>query len=184
MPDNILLDISKYELKSNDVFLFDNNIWMYIFCPLGNFNRDKKQKVYSKFFDYVLSRKLHIFINSLILSEFSNRYLRLDFDLANKDKTVFNSFKKDYVGSERYIATTSEIKTCLKGIIKISQKTSDDFNSINLDEVFNLFVKIGFNDSYYINQAVLKNWIIVSDDSDFTKNVIPQKGLKILTANK
>ena len=44
-----------------------------------------------------------------------------------------------------------------------------------------MFQKIGFNDSYYIYLSKKKNWIIVSDDSDFTGPNLPEIGLTILT---
>lgn len=181
---NKIFKISEYSPKSDDVFFFDNNIWMYLFCPLANFGKEKKQNAYSSFFNQLLSRKLHIYTNALVLSEFSNRYLRLDYDLARKDvKTaaLFNNYKQDYVGSARYKATVNEVKICLNKIVQVCQRCSDEFNSINLEEVLNLFQQIGFNDSYYIHQAIKKNWKIVSDDSDFTKNRIADKNLTIIS---
>jgi predicted nucleic acid-binding protein len=185
MPKNSVFKIGDYSAKSSDIFFFDNNIWMYLFCPLASY-QIKKQTSYSRFFNYLLSRQLPIFVNSLVLSEFSNRYLRLDFELANKDdgksiRKVFPSYKKDYVGSPRFSKTVAALKTSLLQIMKVSQRCSDEFNSINLNEVFQLFQKIGFNDSYYIELAKKKNWIIVSDDSDFTNANIPEVGLRILT---
>jgi predicted nucleic acid-binding protein len=186
MPKNNVLKIQQYTPKSSDVFLFDNNIWMYMFCPLANFQKDQRQKVYSNFFNSLLSRRLPIFVNSLILSEFSNRYLRLDFDLANKNdgKSItkaYPNYKKDYVGSPRYVKTVSDLKISLSQIVKVCQKCSDDFNSINTDDIFSLFQKIGFNDSYYVYFAKNKNWIIVTDDSDFTGTNLPEVGITILT---
>jgi hypothetical protein len=183
MSENKIIKIGSYTPKSSDVFLFDNNIWMYLFCPLAGFQKDKKQRVYSNFFSSLLSRKLPIYINSLILSEFSNRYLRLDYDLCNKNTfpLKYKLFKKDYVGSPQYVKTTSDVKSLLNQIMSVCQKCSDEFNSINIPEVFNLFEKIGFNDSYYMHLAKLKNWIIVSDDSDMIIQNTPQIGITILT---
>jgi hypothetical protein len=180
---NNIIPVQQYRINSSDIFFFDNNIWMYILCPLGNYNF-KRQKAYSQFLSYILSHKLHIFTNSLVLSEFSNRYLKLDFDIhRSKPENVgsFKNFKKDYMGSSQCIATITEIKQHLKNILSMCQRCSDEFNSLNLDTVFNLFTSIGFNDSYYINQAVAKKWIIVTDDSDLVKPNIPDKNLTILT---
>lgn len=187
MPQNNLFKVADYQIKASDIFFFDNNIWMYLFCPLGKFQA-KKQTVYSKFLSYALSRKSHIYVNSLVLSEFANRYLKLDFDLYNEEQKKkqfpepFKNFKSDYMGSLRYQNTVKEIKGHLKIIIGMCQKCSDEFNAIEIDQVFNLFVNIGFNDSYYIHLSKLKNWLIVSDDSDFTKDKVPTVGLTILTA--
>ncbi|GGH58432.1 hypothetical protein GCM10011379_04160 [Filimonas zeae] len=110
----------------------------------------------------------------------------MDYDLANKNDgqsatKAFPSYKKDYVGSKRYLQTVSDLKIAMTKITKVCAKASDDFNSINLEEVLTLFQKIGFNDSYYVYFAKKKNWIIVSDDSDFTNSNVPEVGLKILT---
>ncbi|MBN8699010.1 MAG: hypothetical protein J0L54_05315 [Chitinophagales bacterium] len=183
MPPNNILKVGNYNIKAGDTFFFDNNIWMYIYCPLANFQKDKRQAVYSKFYQYALSRKSHIYINTLVLSEFCNRYLRLDFDLCNKTgkPQYFSSFKKDYVGSHQFIKTVSEIKIHLNNILKFSQRCSDEFNAINMDDVLALFQSIGFNDSYYTYQAKRKNWVVVSDDSDMAANNIPQAGITVLT---
>lgn len=182
MPQNNILKIDTYQAKATDTFFFDNNVWMYVFCPLANFN-GKRQAAYSKFLQYILSRNLHIYINSLVLAEFSNRYLKLDFDLCNKSENpqIYRSFKKDYVGSPQFEKTITDIKTFLIKIIKLCQRGSDEFNSIDIDDVFKLFEKIGFNDSYYLYLSKKKNWIVVTDDSDLTNKNIPQLGITILT---
>lgn len=180
MPKNSILRISDYQPKSSDVFFFDNNIWMYLFCPLGNFQL-KRQQAYSKFFQLLLSRSLPIFINSLVLSEFANRYLKLDFDLANKSAVNFRNYKKDYVGSSQFIKTVQDLKVTMTQIINLCQRCSDEFNSIDVNDVLSLFQRIGFNDSYYLHFAKRKNWIIVTDDSDFSNTNIPEVGVTILT---
>ena len=32
------IDISTYNPTKNDSFFVDNNVWMYLFCPVGNYN--------------------------------------------------------------------------------------------------------------------------------------------------
>ena len=96
-----IIDVRKYNPKSSDVFFFDNNIWMYLFCPLGGFNKNK-QKFYSAFLQSVQVANGTIFINSLVLSEFTNRYLRMDFEQWKKETKNYSAdFKKDFVGIVR-----------------------------------------------------------------------------------
>ena len=52
--------------------------------------------------------------------------------------------------------------------MKFCEKSSDNFNAINLNDVFTHLQSIDFNDSYYIELAKLDNWKIVTDDKDFT----------------
>ena len=163
-----IIDIKKYSPKSSDVFFFDNNIWMHLFCPLGNYNK-KQQNTYSSFLQITQTPRSTIFISSMVLSEFANRYLRMDFEQWKKSTQNYGAdFKRDYVGSKQYIETVDEIKIHIKTIMRFCEKASDNFNSINLNDVFTHLQNIDFNDSYYIELAKLGKWKIVTDDKDFT----------------
>jgi hypothetical protein len=162
-----IVDITKYSPKSSDIFFFDNNVWMYLFCPLANYNKFR-QKHYSSFLQSVNTSKSTIFISSLILSEFSNRYLRMDFEQWKDTQNKYDAdFKADYVGTTRYKDTVIEIKRNVNQIMKFCEKSSDNFNAVGLEHIFNHFVNIDFNDSYYLELAKLSKWKIVTDDSDF-----------------
>jgi hypothetical protein len=164
-----LTDITKYSPKSTDVFFFDNNIWMYIFCPLGSFNK-YKQKHYSSFLKSITTSRSTIFISSMILSEFANRSLRMDFDLWKEETSNYKAdYKKDFVGTQRYKDTVEEIKLNINQIMKFCEKTSDNFNAIELNDVLTHLAHIDFNDSYIIELAKIDKFKIVTDDSDFSK---------------
>lgn len=163
-----IVNIKNYTPKSSDVFFFDNNIWMFLFCPIGDYNQ-KRQKVYSSFLQSIQTSRGTIFISSLVLSEFTNRYLRMDFELWKKTTGDYSAdFKKDYVSSSKYSLTVKEIKIQINKIMRFCEKSSDNFNAINLDNVLNHLSVIDFNDSYYIELAKLDNWKLVTDDKDFT----------------
>jgi predicted nucleic acid-binding protein len=176
-----LINVKDYQPKSSDVFFFDNNIWMLLFCPLGNF-RQSSQKAYSAFLRSIQTSRSTVFISSLVLSEFANASLKIDFDQWKEGTgNPKINFKLDYVGSERYKETTKAIISSIKNILKIAEKSPDDFNSLNLDNVLDDFELRDFNDNYYLELAISKNWKVVTDDSDFfTYN---HHSLKIFTFN-
>ena len=164
-----LTDITKYTPKSSDLFFFDNNVWMYLFCTLASYNKSK-QKHYSSFLQSITTSRSTIFISSMVLSEFTNRNLRMDFDLWKDDTGKHDAdFKKDYVGTVRYKETVQEIQRSINNIMKFCEKTSDNFNAIDLINVFTHLSHIDFNDSYYLELAKFDKWKIVTDDSDFYK---------------
>lgn len=163
-----IFDIAKYSPKSGEVFFFDNCIWMYLFCPMGNLNK-ANEIVYSRFLKSILTSNATIFINSLILSEFANRYLRLDFDLFKKEQLTSISFKQDYVGTSRYKTTVDDINSSINNILKLCEKSSDNFHCIDIDKVLKHFKSIDFNDSYIIELSTLNKYKLVTDDKDFIK---------------
>ncbi len=162
-----VIDITQYSPKSSDLFLFDNSVWMHLFCPLGNHNF-KKQQIYSSFLQRVGTSKSSIFVNSLILSEFANRFFRFDFELwIDEGKRYSANYKKDFIGSPRYRETLRVLTTQINGILNLCEKGTDNFNAVNIDNILRHLQFIDFNDSYYIELSSLINYKIVTDDHDF-----------------
>jgi predicted nucleic acid-binding protein len=155
---------------------------MFLFCPIGN-SRKPEQKKYTAFFSQINSAKSCVWINSLVLSEFCNAWLRIAFTNWKKkpENIAKNDYKRDFVGSAIYKDTIQEITATLKKILKITERATDDFNAINLDHIFVELENCDFNDSYYLELASRKNWKIVTDDADLFKNNKLQ--VEIVTAN-
>jgi Zn-finger protein len=97
-------DISTYIPKATDIFFFDNNVWMFLFCPIANAKKEQ-QKKYSQFYKEVNSVSACIWINSLVLSEFCNAWLRIEFkNWKNKnDKHNYNHKIQKYTIIKRKV---------------------------------------------------------------------------------
>lgn len=173
-----LYKIQNFQPKFNESFLFDNNIWVLLFCPIAN-SELKKQKAYSLFLKDIKNKNNAIFINSLILSEFCNSWLRLEFNIWRKNFSEPKDLKKDFKSTQRFKDTISEIKNAVRQILSATEKAPDSFNSINIDSILNNFGNCDLNDAYYIELAKTNKWKIVTDDSDF---LIFQSDLDIITA--
>lgn len=181
MGNNILLNIKGYVPSSTDCFFLDNNVWMFLFCPLGNYKANK-QKAYSQFVADIKAYRASIYINSLVLSEFANTYLRLDFQLWKKQpENCMADYKRDYLKSDQYSTTTLSVQSAMMNILKLSERMPDNFNAVDMSSIFNHFRTIDFNDSYFIEycRSCGKNMFFVSDDKDFSK--IDCGNVKVLT---
>jgi hypothetical protein len=155
---NNIQSLKTYTPLSSDVFFFDNNVWILLFCPIGNVDI-KLQNIYSKFLQQVDQRKCTIFINSLILSEFANRYLRFDYNFWVKSAAnVGKDFKRDYTVTKRFSDTSNEVKLAINKIMTFSQKCNDEFTYSNFNNIISNFGKVDFNDSYYVELCSKKNW--------------------------
>src|SRR6476646_10029992 len=162
-----IIDITTYIPKRSDIFFFDNNIWMFLFCPIANYGQSQ-QRQYSAFLQKIKSAQASIFVTSGIRSELANTYLRLDFEELKREEGLSDlKFKKHYVGSDRYRETVEEIKINVNKILSFCEKSSDNFTAIEIENIFKHFSEIDFNDSYYIELAKLGKWKVVTDDSDF-----------------
>jgi len=177
-----IIDISSYVPREGDKFFFDANIWIYLYCPIGNHKRNVIKK-YDSFLKKALRAKSSIFISSLVLSEFFNSWIRLEFNiLKESDSDKYVDFKKDFRGTTPYKQSVFTIKTTVtKQIMKIAKRTDDEFEHISLDELFKGIEGSDFNDNYYLTMADSKSFKIVTNDYDFATS--RKTSVAILTAN-
>lgn len=164
------LDITLYNPTFSDSFFFDNNIWMMLFCPIGNYRR-RHQKNYSRFFSSLVRDKRGIFINSLVLSEFCNAWLRIEFnEWKRKEQKPWLNYKSHFVGSSIYINTIQDIEIAISNILNHAERMTDSFNAVDVDAILTEMNRCDFNDAYYLEMCAKNSWKIVSHDADLLKN--------------
>ncbi len=164
-------DIRNYSPKRMDNFFFDNNIWIFLFCPIGNHDKNK-QKTYSSFLQSVRQVNATIWINSLILSEFANVCIKLDYKLwKNEEKKpligAYLDYKQAYRKTKRYKDTVASICAAINQILTLCEKCTDNFNALNVQSILSNFTEIDFNDSYYMELCKKSSFKFVTDDRDF-----------------
>lgn len=173
--------IETYKSSYGDNFFFDTNVLIYLHCPIAS-NKQREQRLYSSFYKHIIQTKRGLFVNSLVLSEFANAYLRIDFNLWKREASNSGAdYKKDFVGSTRFKTTVGNVKSALNTILATSEKMTDNFNAIQWSSIMAEFGTADFNDAYYLELARMNGWKIVTHDADFFKaNTL---GVDIITAN-
>ena len=174
-------DIRSCQPQKGERFFFDTNIWLYLYCPIGNYNR-KRISRYADFLKSCLNSEATIYTSSLILSEFLNTYARLEFNiLENKYPSTYKNYKIDFRNAKVGEKTILEIISILKNnVLKIAKKVDDHFKSIDINTLLDGIEYSDYNDRYYTILGVLENMTIVTDDIDFGKIALP---INIVTAN-
>ncbi len=177
---NNIMDVESYVPKNGDKYFFDANIWLYIYCPIGNYSKNTIRK-YDGFLKKAINNKTAIYISSLIISEIVNRWLRLDFRRVKRRDVSMRDFKQNYRGSAYYHSTVKDIEAVFNQLLMISTPLDDRATEISLPDVLSGLDKIDFNDCYYHHLAKLDNLMIVTTDADFAEL---DTGLSMLTANQ
>lgn len=166
---NKIIPFREFSVSSGKRYLFDTNIWMLLYCPLGNIKKEKQDKA-SKLFSYILSANAPIILTSLILSEFANAYLRLAFELwRTKPENVSGKFKKDYFNTQDAFANRMAISSAINIMLNLDsiQKFPDNFHNINPSPILTHYKTVDFNDSFIVESCIKNSWVLVTDDSDF-----------------
>lgn len=172
--------IDNFQVRSEDKFFFDNNIWMILFSSAIAGSRLTEQRIYGKLLREIQSARATIFINSLVASEYINANLRLAFARwrMRPENVGKSDYKRDYVPTISFRGNRELAYEELSQILKCSYKKSDDFNVIKIEDLSDLGERMDFNDAYYSTYCRINNLIMVTDDKDMFQN---QETFRILT---
>ena len=157
-----------YKFKSTDKILIDANILLFLFCPIST--SSSKIDTYTDIFEALKANDSKLYICSSVISEFINRWLRMDFDKNIQDTQKTKNFKKDYRGTSRY-------KTVLNQILKQIEKLYKNYNITQINDSFENFdiqtsyldKENDFNDLLICHISNKYNLQILTDDKDFQK---------------
>lgn len=143
---------------------------MLIYAPIGDVNR-KYQESYSRFYGQVLSIDAAIYINSIILSEFYNANLRIDFNEWKKNSGHHTAdYKRDYVGTQAYCDAVDSINAAVRQILQKAIPISDQFNSADHNRIASEMTHRDYNDNFILERAAKKKYKVVSNDRDLLDN--------------
>ncbi|MDD5216006.1 MAG: PIN domain-containing protein [Methylococcales bacterium] len=170
-------DINNYIFNKEDVFVLDTNIWLFLF-PAPSSSQHSRTKRYSAAFKNMQATKVKIIVNSLILSEYLNRYCRIEFDALYKG--TYSNFKK-FRQSADYQSVGERAAAYAKSILKFCDKKDDDFSVIDVNQILDNFEAgvVDFTDGVIADCCLRHNWKLITDDGDFTTG-----GIDVITTNQ
>jgi predicted nucleic acid-binding protein len=169
--------IVHYPFSATDKLLFDANIWLDIYGPQGNPTFWRTQ-IYSKALVEALKAKSVLYIDVLILSEFINRYARLEFGfLQNHAPGDFKTFRN----TPAFIPIAQSITNSLRRILRHCTRTESGFSTCDIETLLTEYQQGGvdFNDQILTALCKTQGFAFVTHDADFK-----DQGLTILSANK
>lgn len=161
-----IIKVNQHNPNQSFGYLFDTNVWLYIYGPVAGSNA-KKQQIYSNLLNSILERKAVIFITSLVLSEYINRVLRIGFQQWKNNGNYNADYKRDYRRTDDYKDTLADAIAQVEDILKITQRRPDDFNAMDINAILAAMSQSSdYNDSYLVKCCENTNIKFVSDDRD------------------
>lgn len=172
-------NIKRVTVSPTDSFFFDTNVWMYIFAPLADAKKSKQEK-YSAFLGEIMARKATIWINSLVVAEYVNAVLRLEFKQWMKQKQYYIAdFKRDFRPTDEYQSALEAVRLQVADIMQIAKKRPDDFHTVDIDRILSSMSKaLDYGDSILVDTCTRNQMILVTDDRDIAGLDLP---IKVIT---
>ncbi|MDS4057611.1 MAG: hypothetical protein RKP73_03440 [Candidatus Contendobacter sp.] len=165
-----------YNFSIGEFILVDANIWLYLQPPAAQ-PVPPWAAAYSRVFSSLLKAKAQPVVDALVLSEYLNRYVRLEYDAFWK--TIYAKFK-DFRQSPDGIKVLCAVVAEITQILKTTAARDTPLANINLPAVLSAVQSgtIDFNDGMLIQNCHLNGWKLMTNDRDMTTG-----GIELLTTN-
>ncbi len=166
-----------YTFLAGEPILVDANVWLYLLPPAAQ-PSPWWAAAYSGAFSRLLKAKAQPIIDALILSEYLNRYVRIEYDASWKTTYPwFKDFRKSVDSVKVLRAAVAEVKQILKTSLPRDTPLANMDVPAVLDAVQN--GTTDFNDGLLIQNCRLNSWKLLTHDLDMTLG-----GIELLTTNK
>ena len=178
----MILDLSQHVFSSDEKLFFDANIWLAIYPPPSN-SQGERQRKYSRMLKKVKKATADCYIDSTIISEYLNAYVRASIVQLHPDCSAvkFKEFRELHNLEYRSIARIAESN--MREILLLPNIHVIDCNMSAFDSDV-MLTDFGeghsdWNDLVVVEICKAGRFDLVTHDGDF-KDV---RGLNILTYN-
>lgn len=176
MMRNRAYDLTTYSFSSGDKILIDANVWLYLYPPPSN-SKSTFAASYSRAFATLIQNGATPFIDPMILSEYLNRYCRLEW-VANFSSRYPKY--KDFRNSSDFLSMASGAATLASGMLrncKLHPMPTDQMDLKQAISDFGSGMK-DFNDAVLTDICKQQNLKLLTNDVDFQTGSI-----EVITSN-
>ena len=170
-------DAAAYTYQAGEPILIDANVWLYLLPPASQ-PTPSWAVAYSSTFSRLLQAKAQPVVDALVLSEYLNRYVRIEYDAAWRGAYPrFKDFRQSRDGANILQAAVAEVTQILKN----SSSRDTGLENVDMPAVLGAVQNgiVDFNDGLLIQNCRLNGWKLLTHDGDMTLG-----GIDLLTTNK
>lgn len=170
-------DAATYTFTEGERILVDANVWLYLCPPAGQLAR-RWAVGYSNAFAKLLRAKSVPLVDALVLSEFLNRYVRIEYEASWK--SAYPSYK-DFRQSSDSAQILHSVAAEIGLILRAATPCDTLFAGADLVSVLTAVESgvIDFNDGLLVENCRINGWKLLTNDSDMTVG-----GIEVLTTHK
>jgi hypothetical protein len=171
-------DIRTYIFGENEELLLDANIWLLLYGP--NSPGSWRVRTYSEAFGRMLRAHTRIHLEVLVISEFVNRFARIEHGLLRTSDPSLPQDFKQFRKLPVFVPVAEKIRDSSKRLVKCCNQTDSGFSDLALNELLDEFSSGAhdFNDQVLADLCKRRAFKLVTDDSDFRLS-----GINVITAN-
>ena len=164
----IRYEINQLDELTSEKFFFDTNILLYLFY---SHTVDWASRSYSSLYMQMLNRKMQMYIDNTVLSEFINRVLRIEYDMKMKmSPNEFMPFKRyrDTIDGQH---TVNHANNLVKDILRFILIDGEVMDKMDIQSIL-IVDSLDYNDKIIEHLCESKGYILVTNDIDFKESEI------------
>lgn len=171
-------DVVRHSFQASDRLLLDANVWLSLFGPQSLANRNAAK--YALAFRSILLARCRVHVDSLIMSEFVNRYARAEHRLILKAGNVADDFKR-FRGTPDFLPIAHRIAAAARDILRHCTRIESGFSQCDVASLLREYEQGNrdFNDQIVAELCKREGLALITDDADFKG-----QDIAILTANQ
>lgn len=176
------IDVGSHSFSGAERLFFDANIWLFLYGPTIGY-RSRQISLYADAWKRIRRAKSAVYIDALVISEFINRFSRLEYDQTANMNQRYRKFK-DFRKSPDFQPIANDIASQVQRILAYAHQCGSCFESIDLNAMMNEYSQgaADFNDLVIAELCMKNQFTLLTDDADF--NLPVSKGLSLMTANR
>ena len=166
-----------YPFRNGEHILIDTNIWLYLHPPATKPASSWEVTRYSNVFARLLRAKAQPVVDALILSEYLNSYIRIEYAAW---KSTYPKFK-DFRNSADAVAILRSAVAEVGQILNTAVPHDTALTNIDLPAVLGAVQSavLDFNDGLLIENCRKHGWKLLTNDADMQLG-----GIDLITHNK
>lgn len=177
---NTVHDLADYAFRKDDVLLLDTNVWLYLNPAPSDRSPGTSSltRQYSEAFKSMLSAGAPLIMDALVLSEYLNRYCRIEWNALHKrEHPCFKTFRK----SSAFAEVGGGAAVLARSMLRLCVRCDPCFAAGDIDGVLADFEtgSSDFNDRLLTETCRRNGWKLVTHDRDFMTG-----GIEVLTMNR
>lgn len=173
-----VIDASRHTFSEKDRILVDANVWFYLFGPSAP--RSPAVRAYSAVFTNMQKGKANLYLDVLVLSEFVNRYARVEHEIQKNAGAAVSHDFKTFRDSQDFVPIAQAVQTSVMKIGKYAQLVDHPLTACNLPAVLAEFAngKRDINDELLAQCCKNYQLALLTNDGDLV-----HAGITIFTTN-
>lgn len=173
-----IIDALRHTFTDKDRILVDANVWLYLFGP--NPPGSPMVRSYSSVFTGIQRNRANLYLDVLVLSEFVNRYARIEHQLQKNAGAPISHDFKTFRDSSDFVPIAQAIQASVMKIGKYTRPVDHPLTACDLPSVLADFATGGrdINDQLLAHCCLRQGLALLTNDGDLIHT-----GITILTTN-